>query len=57
MVIAPPMTLSLIVKVKQMAANVQLKPKVVTHGDLEVYQKAFRAAMQVFEISKVFPKE
>ena len=40
-----------------MAANVQQRPKVVTHGDLEVYQKAFRAAMQVFEISKAFPKE
>jgi four helix bundle protein len=27
------------------------------HRDLEVYQKAFDAAMQIFELSKAFPKE
>lgn len=27
------------------------------HQDLEVYRKAFEAAMRVFEISKAFPKE
>ena len=30
---------------------------VVRHQDLKVYQKAFEAAMQIFEISKTFPKE
>ena len=33
------------------------KRKVVTHLDLEVYQKAFQAAMRIFELSKSFPKE
>jgi len=28
-----------------------------THKDLEVYQNAFRAALEIFEISKKFPKE
>ncbi len=27
------------------------------HTDLEVYQRAFEAAMKIFEVSKVFPKE
>lgn len=31
--------------------------KIVRHQDLEVYKKAFEAAMQIFEISKTFPKE
>jgi four helix bundle protein len=31
--------------------------KIVTHRDLEVYQIAFDAAMQIFELSKSFPKE
>ena len=32
--------------------------KLVTrHQDLEVYKKAFEAAMQIFELSKSFPKE
>ena len=30
---------------------------VVKHQDLEVYKKAFEAAMQVFELSKKFPRE
>jgi four helix bundle protein len=33
------------------------KKKIVTHRDLEVYQKAFEAAMQIFELSKKFPRE
>jgi four helix bundle protein len=33
------------------------KRKIVTHRDLEVYQKAFQAAMRIFELSKLFPKE
>jgi len=33
------------------------KGKVRTHLDLDVYRKAFDAAMQVFELSKGFPKE
>jgi len=28
-----------------------------THRDLEVYRLAFDAAMEVFEVSKTFPKE
>jgi four helix bundle protein len=30
---------------------------VVRHHDLEVYNRAFEAAMRVFELSKSFPKE
>jgi len=30
---------------------------VVRHQDLEVYKKAFEAAMDIFELSKNFPKE
>ena len=28
-----------------------------SHRDLKAYQKAFDAAMQIFELSKKFPKE
>src|SRR5438067_9960926 len=31
--------------------------KIRTHRDLDVYGKAFDAAMRVFELSKSFPKE
>ena len=31
--------------------------KIRRHQDLEVYQLAFEAAMEIFEISKGFPKE
>jgi four helix bundle protein len=31
--------------------------KVVRHQDLAVYKKAFEAAMQIYELSKKFPKE
>lgn len=31
--------------------------KIRTHRDLEVYKLAFSAAMEIFEISKRFPKE
>ena len=31
--------------------------KIVSHGELIVYQKAFDAAMRIFERSKTFPKE
>ena len=34
-----------------------MQKRIVVHRDLEVYQKAFRAAMQIFEASKSFPKE
>src|SRR5216684_3687021 len=30
---------------------------IVRHQDMDVYKKAFEAAMQVFELSKGFPKE
>jgi four helix bundle protein len=31
--------------------------KIKTHKDLEVYQLAFEAAMEIFELSKTFPVE
>jgi four helix bundle protein len=31
--------------------------KIRTHRDLVVYQKGFTASMQIFELSKKFPKE
>ena len=31
--------------------------KILRHGDLEVYQKAFGVAMEIFELSKMFPRE
>ena len=31
--------------------------RIRTHQDLEVYQRAFEAAIQIFELSKAFPKE
>jgi four helix bundle protein len=31
--------------------------KIKTHEDLEVYQIAFKAAMEIFKLSKVFPSE
>ena len=34
-----------------------MSEKIVRHQDLEIYKKAFEAAMQIFEISKSFPKE
>jgi hypothetical protein len=33
-----------------------VKKKIVTHFDLEVYKKAFDAALAVFEASKSFPQ-
>ena len=31
--------------------------KIENHTDLQVYQKAFEAAMKIFELSKSYPKE
>ena len=31
--------------------------KIMNHGELEVYQRAFDLAMRLFELSKSFPKE
>src|SRR5262245_61440118 len=31
--------------------------KAKVHGDLDVYRKAFDLAMQIFELSKAFPRE
>jgi four helix bundle protein len=31
--------------------------KILSHRDLEVYQKAFQASMRIFELSKAFPSE
>src|SRR5688572_11980413 len=36
------------------------KPKmglIRSHADLDVYQRAFEAAMKVFKVTKLFPKE
>jgi four helix bundle protein len=37
--------------------NKTRKSKVVRHTDLEVYQRAFAAPMEVFRLSKTFPAE
>jgi len=37
--------------------NNQRKKTIRRHNDLEVYQKAFAAAMQIFELTKGFPLE
>ena len=34
-----------------------MSKKITTHRELEVYKKAFDASMQIFELSKTFPKE
>jgi len=34
-----------------------MSKKITVHRDLEVYRKAFDAAMRIFELSKSFPKE
>jgi four helix bundle protein len=34
-----------------------MSQKIQSHRDLQVYQKAFASAMEVFELSKSFPKE
>jgi four helix bundle protein len=34
-----------------------MSQKIQAHGDLQVYRKAFAAAMELFELSKAFPKE
>jgi len=31
--------------------------KIRTHGDMDVYKSAFKAAMKIFNLSKSFPKE
>ena len=33
------------------------KKRIVSHRDLEVYQKAFAAAMEIFELTKSLPKD
>lgn len=34
-----------------------MSQKIIRHQDLEVYKKAFKAAMRIFELSKNFPKD
>jgi four helix bundle protein len=34
-----------------------MSKRIRAHRDLEVYQKAFAGSMEIFELSKVFPKE
>lgn len=33
------------------------KKKIIRHTDLDVYQRAFAAAMKVFQMSKTFPRD
>ena len=42
---------------KSIANTNTRKTKIVRHTDLEVYQRAFQAAMEVFHLSKTFPSE
>lgn len=35
----------------------ELKKTIRRHTDLEVYNRAFAAAMRIFELTKAFPKE
>jgi four helix bundle protein len=37
--------------------DLTMSVKIIRHQDLEVYKKAFAAAMEIFELSKSFPKE
>jgi four helix bundle protein len=37
--------------------RVAYERQIVRHQELDVYKKAFEAAMQIFEISKKFPKD
>ena len=37
--------------------NREVKRKVQSHEDLDVYQIAFCAAMRIFQLSKAFPRE
>ena len=34
-----------------------MSKKIMNHGDLDVYQRAFEMAMRLFELSKSSPKE
>jgi four helix bundle protein len=34
-----------------------MSKKIIRHRDLDVYQKAFQVAMELFELSRAFPKE
>jgi four helix bundle protein len=34
-----------------------MRKKAFSHRDLEVYELAFKASMQLFDLSKRFPKE
>jgi len=34
-----------------------MSQKIITHCDLEVYKRSFDSAMEIFELSKRFPKE
>lgn len=34
-----------------------MSKKITTHRELEVYQKAFKASIEIFDLSKKFPKE
>jgi len=34
-----------------------MSKKIIRHQDLDAYRKAVEAAMQIFELSKNFPKE
>jgi four helix bundle protein len=40
-----------------MTGKISMGKKIINHTDLNVYQEAFEMAMQIFELSKSFPKE
>src|SRR5215208_1198327 len=40
-----------------MLGTISMSKKIVNHTDLDAYQQAFDMAMQIFELSKSFPKE
>ena len=39
------------------AGDVRMARRIMSHCDLEVYVRAFEAAMRIFEFSRKFPKE
>ena len=42
---------------RKIGEKIMQKKKVTSHRDLEVYKIAFDAAMEIFELTKGFPKE
>ncbi len=49
--------LSDVVSLKRDGGKEKMADKIKTHRDLKVYQLSFEAGMEIFRISKTFPKE